>query len=84
MGRVYILKYPVRVAKLVPATCPKCGANVQLDPDREFVTCQFCGASSFVQTQQRPVTQYVHAQAMPVIHVPHAAHVQRGCVGAIS
>jgi hypothetical protein len=72
------------VAKLVPATCPKCGANVKLDPDREFVTCQFCGASSFVQTQKRPVTQYVHAQAMPVIHVPHAAQVRRGCAGAIA
>ena len=71
------------MAKLVPATCPKCGANVKLDPDREFVTCQFCGASSFVQTQKRPVTQYVHAQAMPVIHVPHAAQVQRGCAGAV-
>jgi hypothetical protein len=74
-------KVPSSVAKLVPATCPKCGANVQLDPDREFVTCQFCGASSFVQTQKRPVTQYVHAQAMPVIHVPH---VQRGCASAIA
>jgi hypothetical protein len=69
------------VAKLVPATCPKCGANVKLDPDREFVTCQFCGASSFVQTQKRPVTQYVHQHHMPVIHVPH---VQRGCVSAIA
>jgi hypothetical protein len=72
------------VAKLVPATCPKCGANVKLDPDREFVTCQFCGASSFIQTQKRPVTQYVHQHAMPVIHVPHAAQVQRGCAGAIA
>jgi hypothetical protein len=53
---------------------------VRLDPDREFVTCQFCGASSFVQTQKRPVTQQVHAQALPVIHVPH---VQRGCAGAL-
>lgn len=69
------------MAKLVPATCPKCGANVKLDPDREFVTCQFCGASSFVQTQKRPVTQYVHQHHMPVIHVPH---VQRGCVSAIA
>jgi len=69
------------VAKLVPATCPKCGANVKLDPDREFVTCQFCGASSFVQTQKRPVTQYVHQHHMPVIHVPH---VQRGCASAIA
>ncbi len=68
------------MAKLVPATCPKCGANVQLDPDREFVTCQFCGASSFVQTQKRPVTQQVHAQHIPVIHVPHA---QKGCAGAL-
>lgn len=40
-----------------------------------------CGASSFIQTQRRPVTQQVHAQHMPVIHVPH---VQRGCVGAIT
>jgi hypothetical protein len=40
-----------------------------------------CGASSFIQTQRRPVTQQVHAQAMPVIHVPH---VQRGCVPAIT
>lgn len=72
------------MAKLVPATCPKCGANVKLDPDREFVTCEFCGASSFIQTQKRPVTQYVHAQAMPVIHVPHAAQVQRGCASAVA
>jgi hypothetical protein len=69
------------VAKLVAATCPKCGAHVQLDPDREFVTCQMCGASSFIQTQRRPVTQQVHAQHLPVIHVPH---VQRGCVGAVT
>ena len=60
------------MAKLVPATCPKCGGNVQLDPEREYVTCQFCGASSFVETRKRPVTQYVQAQAMPVIQLPHA------------
>ena len=57
---------------------------MKLDPDREFVTCQFCGASSFIQTQKRPVTQYVHAQAMPVIHVPHAARVGRGCASAVA
>jgi hypothetical protein len=72
------------VAKLVPATCPKCGANVQLDPDREFVTCQFCGASSFVQTQKRPVTAYVHQHALPVIHVPRAVGILSGCSGAVA
>jgi hypothetical protein len=40
-----------------------------------------CGASSFIQTQRRPVTQQVHAQHIPVIHVPH---VQRGCASAIT
>lgn len=72
------------MAKLVLATCPKCGGNVKLDPDHEYVTCQFCGASSFVQTKKRPVTQYVHQHALPVIHVPHAAQLQRGCAGAIA
>lgn len=72
------------MAKLVPATCPKCGANVQLDPDREFVTCQFCGASSFIQTQKRPVTAYVHQHALPVIHVPRAVGVLSGCSGAVA
>jgi len=71
------------VAKLVPAVCPKCGANVQLDPDREFVTCQFCGASSFIQTQKRPPTAYVQAHAVPVIQVRHAAGLASGCSGAI-
>jgi hypothetical protein len=71
------------VAKLVPAICPKCGANVQLDPEREFVTCQFCGASSFIQTQKRQPTAYVQAHAVPVIQVQHAAGFLSGCSGAI-
>lgn len=57
---------------------------MQLDPDREFVTCQFCGASSFVQTQKRPVTQYVHQHALPVIHVPRAVGLLGGCSGALA
>jgi hypothetical protein len=48
------------------------------------VTCQFCGASSFVQTQKRPVTQYVQAQAMPVINLQDVARVQKGCASAVA
>lgn len=44
------------------------------------MTCQFCGASSFVQTQKRPVTQQVHAMHMPVIHVTRP---QTGCASAL-
>lgn len=57
---------------------------MQLDPDREFVTCQYCGASSFVQTQKRPVTQYVHQHALPVIQVPRAVGLLSGCSGAVA
>ena len=35
------------MARLVAATCPHCGAGIQLDPDVETVTCTFCGVSSF-------------------------------------
>ena len=48
------------------------------------MTCQYCGASSFVQTQKRPVTQYVHQHALPVIHVGHAAQMRKGCAGAVA
>jgi hypothetical protein len=72
------------VAKLVPALCPKCGASVQIDPTREFVTCQFCGTSSFIQTQKRPATAYVNQHAVPVIHVQNAAGFLSGCSGAIA
>jgi hypothetical protein len=42
---------------------------VQLDPLRELVTCNYCGTSSFVQTERRQPTQQL-SHAYPVIHVP--------------
>jgi hypothetical protein len=55
---------------------------VHLDPVHEYVTCEFCGTSSFVETHKRPVTQYVQAQAVPVIKVAHVAAVGSGCASA--
>jgi hypothetical protein len=52
---------------------------VKLDPTLEYVTCQFCGTSSFVETRKRPVTQYVQQQALPVIKVAHVAALGSGC-----
>jgi ribosomal protein S27AE len=69
------------VARLVAATCPKCGAGVQLDPDKEWVTCAYCGVSSFIQTQKRRPTEEVVRAHQPVIHVQHK---QSGCVPAIA
>jgi DNA-directed RNA polymerase subunit RPC12/RpoP len=54
------------MAKLVSARCPQCGANVSIDPDREWVTCNYCRTSSFVQTPKRQPTQQF---PNPVIYV---------------
>lgn len=65
------------MAKLVAALCPKCGANVTIDPSRDVAFCTYCGTSSFVQTDRRPATQQI-AQGYPVIHVPAATTNKRG------
>jgi len=57
------------MAKLVAARCPQCGANVSLDPDREWVTCAYCQTSSFIQTPKRQPTQQF---PNPVIYVKPA------------
>ena len=53
------------MARLVAATCPHCGAGIQLDPDVETVTCTFCGVSSFVQTPQRRAPEAAHPTEAP-------------------
>jgi len=57
------------MAKLVAARCPQCGANVSIDPDREWVTCAYCRTSSFIQTPKRQPTQQFPS---PVIYVKPA------------
>lgn len=55
---------------------------MKLDPAQEYVTCQFCGTSSFVETRKRPVTQYVQQQHLPVIKIAHVAALGSGCASA--
>jgi len=57
-----------RVARLVAVKCPNCGANLRVDPEWAFVTCDYCRASSFVQTKQRRVSDPTHQQL--VVDVP--------------
>ena len=35
--------------RLVPVTCPKCGAEVDLAPKDELVKCTYCGTTSFIE-----------------------------------
>lgn len=68
------------MARLIAATCPKCGAGVRLDPKQQFVTCSYCGVSSFIETPKRPATQEVR-QAQPVIHVERVR--SSGCLPSL-
>lgn len=56
-----------RVARLVAAKCPTCGAGLRLDPDQEVVSCTYCNTSAFVKTRTRPATQQVLQRRVPVI-----------------
>jgi DNA-directed RNA polymerase subunit RPC12/RpoP len=56
-----------RVAKLVAAKCPTCGAGLRLDPGQEVVSCTYCNTSAFVKTRTRPATQQVLQRRVPVI-----------------
>lgn len=49
--------YAERVARLIVAKCPSCGANVKIDPHRDVASCSFCGASSFIQREGRPAPE---------------------------
>ncbi len=46
------------MARLVAAKCPNCGAALRLDPQSQWVTCNYCATSSFIQVQGRPAPQH--------------------------
>jgi len=71
------------VARLVAATCPKCGAGVRIDPDHETVTCAYCGVSSFIQTRRRAPTEQAIRAHQPIIHLENTARRISGCVSAL-
>jgi hypothetical protein len=60
------------MAKLVPATCPNCGAGVDIERDAASVKCAFCGTSSFIQWagKSKPPPPSPNEPAMPVIDMP--------------
>ena len=37
--------------KLIDTTCPKCGANLRVDADRQSAFCEYCGAQLLVDDE---------------------------------
>jgi hypothetical protein len=61
------------VARLVGAKCPNCGAAVRVDPKLEWVTCDYCRTSSYVETPARKQAPNHPPAHIPVIRVQAAA-----------
>ncbi len=68
---------------LVPATCPRCGAAIQLESAADWVTCQYCSSSSFIQKPTGPApppNQTVISIDIPGV-MPMRVHVSPGGFG---
>lgn len=37
--------------KLIDTTCPKCGANLRVDADRQSAYCEYCGAQLLIDDE---------------------------------
>ena len=37
--------------KLIDTTCPKCGANLRIDTDRQSAFCEYCGAQILIDDE---------------------------------
>lgn len=62
------------MARLVHATCPRCGAHVPVEPDTDRATCSYCGAAAIVaKTEQVPAH-------VPVRAAPATRRTNAGCV----
>lgn len=68
------------MARLVGAKCPNCGAGVRVDPQQEWVTCDFCRTSSYVETPARKQAPNHPPAHIPVIRVQAAARATMAIV----
>lgn len=75
MENVEINKEPQSV-KFVPAVCPKCGGQLQVDPSQEAAVCQFCGTPFIVE-------KAIHNYTIQSAHIDHADKVTVDLKGSV-
>jgi hypothetical protein len=61
------------MGELVPAKCPQCGAAIRLNPNQDWVRCDYCKTDSFIQRPQGPPPPAAQPQQMVInLNVPGA------------
>lgn len=71
------------MVRVVNSKCPQCGAQLQIDPRSEMVTCRYCGHNALVEWEgrtRRPTAQFQQWQADPTfgriaVQPPRAAGI---------
>ena len=62
--------------KLVPAACPKCGGQLEVDPTQEAAVCKYCGTPFIVD---KAIQNYNVANA----HIDHVDKVTVDMKGSV-
>ena len=62
--------------KFVPAICPKCGGQLEVDPSQEAAVCKFCGTPFIVD---KAIQNYSIQNA----HIDHADNVTVDLKGSV-
>ncbi len=47
--------------KFIPSTCPRCGANLKLNPTEQKAVCEYCGTILFLDNNTTLI-EYVNAE----------------------
>ena len=56
--------------KFVPAVCPKCGGQLEVDPTQEAAVCKYCGTPFVVEKAiQNYNIQHAHIDHVDSVHV---------------
>ncbi len=70
------IKNDPQSVKFVPAVCPKCGGQVEVDPSQEAAVCQYCGTAFIVD---KAIQNYTIQNA----HIDHADKVTVDLKGSV-
>ncbi len=65
-----------QTVKFVPAICPKCGGQLEVDPSQEAAVCKFCGTPFIVD---KAIQNYSIQNA----HIDHADNVTVDLKGSV-
>jgi len=66
------------MAKLVKTKCPECGARLEINPEADKITCEYCGGVSLVEDKKKKKDQPPPAAQTPGMPVQPVIRINTG------